>query len=566
MSFRPTPCGAVPAETAAIARAAFPQGNVYLRLRDALGTIFTDAPFARLFATRGQPAACPWRLALVTLLQFAENLSDRRAADAVRSRIDWKYLLGLELADPGFDASVLSEFRGRLVTGGAEEHLLDTLLTLCRAHKLLRARGRQRTDSTHVLGAVRALNRLECATETLRAALNALASAAPDWLRAHAAPDWVERYARRADEDPVPPGEAARRAHAEQIGRDGHRLLAAVTASAAPAWLREIPAVELLRRVWVQTFCLIPTNAVPEHATGAPGMAEPVVRWRSETEGFPAALRLIGSPYDPDVRYAKKRTTTWIGYKVHLTETCDDDGPHLITHVATTPAPVDDREALAGLHGALATKELLPDTHLVDAGYVGADELVASRRDHDVTLFGPAPKGHHWQAEAEDGFTLRDFRLDWEREIATCPAGHTSRSWTPDVNQGRTVVRIRFATTDCRPCPLKPRCTRSARRLLTPRRRAEHEALAAARAREAEETFAIAYRRRAGIEGTLSAGVRGLHLRRARYIGLAKTHLQHVLTAAAMNLVRLAAWLGGTPLARTRQSAFVRLMAQPACA
>ena len=190
MSLRPTPCADIPANTAAAARAAFPKGNVYLRLRDELGTIFTDAPFAPLFATRGQPAACPWRLALVTLLQFAENLSDRRAAEAVRSRIDWKYLLGLELTDPGFDASVLSEFRGRLVAGGAEQLLLDTLLTLCRERKLLRPRGRQRTDSTHVLGAVRGLNRLECAIETLRAALNALASAAPDWLRAHADPDW----------------------------------------------------------------------------------------------------------------------------------------------------------------------------------------------------------------------------------------------------------------------------------------------------------------------------------------------------------------------------------------
>jgi len=364
MSLRPTPCADIPANTAAAARAAFPKGNVYLRLRDELGTIFTDAPFAPLFASRGQPAACPWRLALVTLLQFAENLSDRRAAEAVRSRIDWKYLLGLELTDPGFDASVLSEFRGRLVAGSAEQLLLDTLLTLCRERKLLRPRGRQRTDSTHVLGAVRGLNRLECAIETLRAALNALASAAPDWLRAHADPDWGERYAGRAEEAHVPPGEATRRAFAEQVGRDGHHLLAAVTAPEAPIWLREVPAVELLRRVWVQSFCLVPAEAVPAPTPGAPGQVEPLVRWRGEAEGFPAALQLISSPYDPEVRYAKKRTTAWIGYKVHLTETCDEDGPHLITHVATTPAPVADREALAGGHEALAAKGLLPDTHL----------------------------------------------------------------------------------------------------------------------------------------------------------------------------------------------------------
>jgi hypothetical protein len=172
-------------------------------------------------------------------------------------RIDWKYLLGLELTDPGLDASVPSEFRGRLVAGGAEEHLLDTLLPLCRDLKLLNARGRLRTNSTHVLGAVRFLNRLECVTETLRAALNALATAAPEWLRAEADPAWLERYARRAGDHEVPLGEAKRRAHAEQIGRDGHQLLAAIMAPGAPIWLRQIPAVELLRQAWVQNFCLI---------------------------------------------------------------------------------------------------------------------------------------------------------------------------------------------------------------------------------------------------------------------------------------------------------------------
>jgi hypothetical protein len=164
----------------------------------------------------------------------------------------------------------------------------------------------------------------------------------------------------------------------------------------------------------------------------------------------------------------------------------------------------------------------------------------------------------------QGAFTIQDFTLDWDRQAATCPAGHESASWTADHNQGRTVMRIRFSTTDCKPCPLKPRCTRGARRLLTPRRREEHVALEAARAREAEEAFAAEYRRRAGIEATLSAGVRAMHLRRSRYVGLAKTHLQHVLTAAAINLARLGAWPAGEPLARTRQSAFIRLMARPA--
>src|ERR671913_1552543 len=183
MSLRPTPCRDVPAATAAIARAAFPHGSPYLRLRDHLGTIFSDAQFASLFAPCGQPAECPWRLAVVSLLQFAEGLSDRRAADAVRSRIDWKYLLGLELTDPGFDASVLCEFRSRLLAGGAEERLLGRLLKVCQTRGLLKTRGRQRTDATHVLASIRTLNRLELLGEALRAALNELAAVAPDWLR-----------------------------------------------------------------------------------------------------------------------------------------------------------------------------------------------------------------------------------------------------------------------------------------------------------------------------------------------------------------------------------------------
>ena len=170
-------------ETARIARAAFPKGNVYMQMRDVLGRIYTDEDFAVLFPKDGQPAEAPWRLALVTVMQFVENLSDREAADQMRARIDWKYLLGLDLTDPGFDASVLSEFRTRLIEGQAEHLLLEKMLTLFRQKGWLKARGRQRTDSTHVLGKIRALNRVLCVWETMRAALNSLAVLDPDRLR-----------------------------------------------------------------------------------------------------------------------------------------------------------------------------------------------------------------------------------------------------------------------------------------------------------------------------------------------------------------------------------------------
>src|SRR5947209_3236889 len=182
MSMHPQPIPAIPEETVRVARAVLPKSNVFLLMRDELGTLYSDEDFADLFPTRGQPAEAPWRLALVTIFQFAEHLSDRAAADAVRGRIDWKYALSLELTDPGFDHTVLSEFRTRLLIGGAERRLLDLLVQCARDRGLLKARGRQRTDSTHVLAAVRALNRVELVTETMRHALTVLAVLAPEWL------------------------------------------------------------------------------------------------------------------------------------------------------------------------------------------------------------------------------------------------------------------------------------------------------------------------------------------------------------------------------------------------
>src|SRR3954452_13763133 len=197
MSLRPEAVGEIPTETARVARAAFPKGTVVTRLRDEFDALYEDEDFRALYPARGQPGLTPWRLALVTVFQFLEHLSDRQAADALRARIDWKYALGLELTDPGFHFSVLTEFRARLVAGQAEHLLLDTMLERFKRRGLLRTRGKQRTDSTHVLAAVHDLNLLELVAETLRAALDDLAAIAPEWLRAFAQPVWFERYGRR---------------------------------------------------------------------------------------------------------------------------------------------------------------------------------------------------------------------------------------------------------------------------------------------------------------------------------------------------------------------------------
>src|SRR5215212_8180574 len=233
----------IPEQTAQIAQAAFPKGNLYLRMRDALGPIYSNPDFTHLFPKEGQPAEAPAQLALVTIMQFAEGLSDPQAADAVRGRIDWKYALALELSDPGFDASVLSEFRTRLLAGNAELLLFETMLTRFREQGLLKAKGRQRTDSTHVLAAIQTLNRLECVGETLRQALNTLATLAPDWLRSWVPSVWFDRYGRRFEEYRLPPAKSDRCALAEQIGADGRTLWQHLYDVATPTWMQEIEAV-----------------------------------------------------------------------------------------------------------------------------------------------------------------------------------------------------------------------------------------------------------------------------------------------------------------------------------
>ena len=218
MSLKPRPIGPVPEETARVAEAAFPKGNPYFTLREKIGTLFSDEDFTDLYPECGQPAYAPWRLALITALQFRENLSDRQAAAAVRARIDWKYLLALELTDAGFDFSVLSEFRQRLLDGSAEHRLLERLLAKCRELGLLEKRGRQRTDCTRVLAAVRKLSRLELLGETMRAALNEVAAAAPGWLKDFAPLAWYERYARRVEDGRLPESKAKRTAYAQRVG------------------------------------------------------------------------------------------------------------------------------------------------------------------------------------------------------------------------------------------------------------------------------------------------------------------------------------------------------------
>ena len=560
----------VPDDTARVARTAFRRGNPYVLVRDQLGAVFADDDFADLYPALGQPAYPPGQLALVTLMQFREGLSDRQAAEAARARIDWKYLLGLDLSDPGFNFSILSEFRGRLLAGGAEARLLERLLEACQAHDLLRAGGRQRTDSTHVLAAVRALNQLELVAETLRAALNSCAAAHPDWLQALAAPEWHERYGRRIENARPPRAETQRQALLRQVGEDGRRLMQALDHPEAPADLQLLPAVRALRAVWAQQFAPTAENSgSPSPDPGAPSSTSaptpPKQARRRGRSKASKADRLV-SPYDTDARFRSRKGRDWSGYMVHFTETCDAHRPRLITHADTTPANVHDMVRLAPIHAALAGKGLLPREHLVDAGYVSAGHLVQAAKQHGIALVGPGRKDVSWQRRTPGAFQAGDFTVTWDERRVRCPEGKESVRWGEFENAARgRYVKVRFKAEECLTCRSRARCTRSTgaekgRQLLL-QSRDKQEALAAARVRQGTDAGRRLYAMRQGIEATFSQGVRAFGLRRARYRGLAKTRLQHVVTAAALNLDRVAAWMRGRPVAPTRTSRFTALAA-----
>lgn len=546
MCLHPQPPYQVPEETARVAHAAFPNPTLAMQVYDTLGCCYADDDFADLFPSRGQPAASPSKLALVLLLQFAENLTDRQAADAVRGRIDWKYALGLALTDPGFHFSLLSAFRDRLIAGDASTRILDRLLIHAKERGWLKERGRQRTDSTHILAAVRSLHRLECVGRTLQHTLNMIAQTAPDWLRTQTPPEWFERYRRLIDEYRLPKSEPRRHALAEQIGADGLHLLALLDQEDAPSHVRELDAVACLRRVWTQQFeTLTPTQ----------------LRWRT-VEELPPSHQRLASPHDQEARYSTKRSVTWVGYKVHLTETCDPETPNLITHVETTPSTDDDSTAMTAIHQGLERKQLLPREHLVDTGYTSGELITTSKETYGITIVGPVPPDTSWQARDGHGFAITAFTLDWEQQQATCPAGKHSAHWTAQQGpRGKPTIQVHFRPRDCRACQLRERCTKNKAgpRELTLHPRAVHEALQTARTEQETDQFKQCYAKRSGVEGTISQTVVSLGMRRSRYVGMAPTHLHHVLTATAANLIRLAHWWHEQPRAATRRSAFAAL-------
>ena len=528
-------------------------------VRDELGELFADEQFAAGFSDRGPRGWSPGRLMLVTVLQAAGNLSDRRAADAVRSDLSWKYALGLGLTDPGFDASILSEFRTRLVAHDLQTRALDLLVARLAGKGLLKAGGKQRTDSTHVLAAVRSLNWVELVGESVRACLEALAAADPQWTATVLDTSWLDRYGARIDGWRLPSSQTARTALANEFARDGHALLRAVRSPDSPDWLRRLPAAEVLRRVLVQNTKVTTGRDAREVIT----MRDP------DTDGVPPARSRLTSPYDLDTRWGGKRDLAWNGYKLHISESCDTEPPgttsttqtpNLITNVTTTDASVPDVVMTEPIHHHLATRGLLPAEHYLDAGYSSAELLVTSLTDHGIRLITPILANTSTQARNRQGYDRTAFTIDWTTRTVTCPQGATSRSWKPAVQRGTDVITIRFAGRDCRPCPARTHCTTAIRdgRQLTLRPQPIQQALDTARTEQTTTAWQTSYARRAGIESTIAQTTR-TGSRQARYRGLAKTSLEHNIKATAINLIRLNAWWHGDNLHPRPTSHLTRL-------
>ena len=524
MSMKPHGLEPIPEETRRLVERMCPKGTMVTQLRDGLGPIYSDESFAHLFPKRGRAAEAPWRLALVTVLQAIEGLSDRQAAEAVRTRIDWRYALALSLDETGFDHSILTDFRQRLLAAGAQDLILDPILQLSRERGWLKAGGKQRTDATAVLARVRALSSLESVGESMRATLNALAEQQPAWVQAHLNPAWVERYVHRFELARFPKAETQRQRLREQVGQDVAELLSSLDQPQTPQSVREVAEVALLRHIFAQHY----------------EQQGQQIRWR-DGPAVSNEQRVV-SPYDHQARSSRKRDRIWLGYKVHLTETCDQDPgcPHLITQVETTPATLPDTEVLGPIQERLRAKELAPAEHYVDQGYPSGAQLLKQAR-LGTQIIGPVGQDTSWQEREHSGYAVSDFALDWQGQVATCPQGQHSVGWTQP--QEATVV-IRFATATCRTCPVRAQCTRGqGGRTLTLSPPEVHAALLQRRTEQTSPAFVQQYARRAGIEGTISQAVRTTRLRRTPYGGLPKTHLHHVAIAAGLNLKRIAAHL-----------------------
>lgn len=532
--------GSIPEETRRVARAIHPKGNLYMQIRDELEGVLSDEIFADLYPSGGRPGISPARLGLVLIMQYIAGYSDRQVVEAVRDKISWKYALGLDLEDRGFDASILTDFRQRLLDNQAESRLFERVLEHLSEKNLLKGKKKQRSDATHILASVRQLNRLELVGESMRVCLNRIAQLEPVWLSDRLPQSWIDRYSQRFSDWNLPKESKKKQELANQIGQDGYQLLEWIyQTNQTPIQLRQLKEVETLRQIWVQQFSCDEFDQV----------------YLREPKDTPKGAKIIQSPFDLETRFSQHTGgKKWLGYKTHFTETCAENAPRIITDVQTGKATDNDSQFTPRIQKALMDKGLKPDEHYLDAGYSSLPNLVLSQ-ENEIELMTPLRAKSGWQAQQEDGLDRSTFFIDWEQASVTCPNGALSRTWSPSHNSsGHPVIHIRFSPEDCLSCPLKSRCTRTQARSLKLHPQHWHDALERARQRQSNRDFWEKYGIRSGVEATFSLANRVSDLRQSPFVGLQKTHLHCLMSALAINLKRAINWINDVPIATTRKS------------
>lgn len=520
MCLKPKEPWPMPQETGEIGAKILKAESVYKLVGDDLFNQFTEADFADLYAEEGKPGYSPVILGFVSIFQSLEKYPDRQAAEAVRMRLDWKYALHLPLTYMGFDFSVLSEFRDRLLNQQAERRIFDRLVEAFRIKGLIKERGKQRTDSMAMLTKMRQLSRLELVVESLRLAVGAVLKKDRSWGESVIPPDWEERYGERFVMQRHTREEWTE--YDRTIGEDGQWLLVRLENEDVPVELKNLPEVQVLKAVWAQQF----------QQEGGKMVSQPSGNYDGHTR--------IQNPHDPQARYSKKHSFEWVGGKVQATETDDEGYPHLITDIAGTCSSLTDYEALSPIQDRLAERKCLPAEQYVDSGYMSGPNLEHSQ-DQGIDLIGPTQAVVSRQTKMPNGITTDQFTIDLDHQQATCPTGQTAKAdygW-----KGK--VRFHFEQEMCQACLLRTRCCAGigGRTLCVG---LSYPLLQQARQRQKTEAFKQDYHKhRSGVEGCLSALARGNGLRVSRYIGHPKRHLQALFGGAAANLKRVARWLAG---------------------
>jgi transposase len=584
----PRPLGPVPEDTRILGHALLDENNLYRKIGDEYAELVKDEDFASMYSKTGQPGYSPARLSIVIVLQAMEHLSDRVAVGMVRTRIDWKYALHLPLEDDGFDASVLSEFRSRLLSHQAERKFFDALLEKLKEKGMLKGRGLQRTDALTIVAAARELNRLEVVMETMRLAIVSLVECDHKWVKENLPTSLLETYSEwveseRLVRDKGPGGKAETERLLRQTGREGLDLLRRVKAETAPAELRQLEAIGTLEQVWKQQYLEVEDEE---------GQSLIVLHTKESRQAGQVNRELISTPHDVEARYGEKRGKGSTGYKLHLTEMAGEDEPAIITDLDVVGGQHYDGAALEGIHGRLKERQLLPEEHLVDGGYVSG-EAIAESASREVKLVGPVrgakqfteaseqvkavasekrnaelnPETRGEERVAGSGESgsersclgVEQFHLDFERQVAICPAGNAANRWRLEQRRdrgvggaGQAVIMIEWGQAKCRNCPKAPlsllQPPRGRRVKISP----HYPEIAARRAQQQEGEFWRKYRRRAGIEATLSTVVRGHGGRRTPYRGQGKTRGHYLRVATAINLKRAIAWEAGQKPKRER--------------